>query len=118
MSDLRLNPAAIAGGIATAQAVWNSIPTDLKGAGDTYLPLAGSDAYIADAGYAYAILSEAARLDGAKMPFYAGGESQPITGDPAPTMSKSVADALDVVRDYARWAAETKPLLAQKLLEV
>lgn len=118
MADLTFSTTAISDGIAQAQAVWNAIPTDFPVGDGTYKPLAASDGYVADAGYAYAVLNEAARIDGLKMPFYAGGAGQPVTGDRVPNLTKALPSALATVRDFARWAAETKPRLAAKIMGV
>ena len=116
MPKIEFSDEAIAAGIETARAVWNAIPTDMSAGPGIYAPLASGDGYIADAGYAYAVLDEAARIDGIKLPYYAGGPGSPVIGEPAPNLPKNVSDALSVVSDFARWAAETKPRLATRLL--
>ena len=118
MADLTFSTSAIANGIAKAKAVWNAIPTDFPLGDGTYLPLATDDGYVADAGYAYAVLAEAARIDGQKMPFYGGGAGEPIQGDPVPNLTKALPAAFQTVKDYTRWAMETKPKLTAKVMGI
>lgn len=118
MADLTFSTAAIANGIEKAKSVWNAIPTDFDAGGGLYYPLAVDDGYVADAGYAYAVLAEAARIDGQKMPFYGGGAGEAIQGDPVPHLTKALPTALQTVKDYTRWAMETKPRLAAKMMGI
>lgn len=100
---------ALDAGRDRARAVWNAIPVDIA-----LTDIPDSSERLEDAAYAYAILNEAIRIDGLRMPLQGGG----IMGDPAPALPRAMSTAMAIVADFTRWATEVKTRLVMDKLEL
>lgn len=98
-TELAFTKEALDAGRACAVKVWNSIPSDLAGA-----TIADTDERFEDAAYAFAIITECARVDGLKMAEQGGG----FVGDPAPNILKALPAAQAVSQDFTNWAIDVK----------
>jgi hypothetical protein len=106
-SKMILTADALAEGRLKAAAVWNGYPTDADSADAVKMPTAAIS-MLEDAAYAFAFLNESLRIDSQKMLIKGSG----VEGDPSRTLSSMTALALRALDDYAKWVAETKPVMA------
>lgn len=112
-SVLTFTKEALEEGRRKAIAIWNEFPTDATNSPQISTSNT-TNSMVEDAAFAFAVLNESARIDSQRATMQGAG----IVGDPAANLSQMTSAALQTVREYGKWVADTKPLMAATSLGI